>query len=340
MFVINVRNVHDALPEGLRQLQVHGVQRDSRNGPVLVMPGPTTTLYQKPRERVMFHPSRDANPFFHFVEGLWMLAGRNDVAFVAGYVKRMASFSDDGVTLHGAYGHRWRRHFGFDQLGHIVEALKENPEDRRNVLGMWDTKSDLGRRGKDLPCNTQAYFTRNGSGALDMTVCCRSNDAIWGAYGANAVHFSMLQEYMALAIGCEVGRYWQMSNNFHAYLDTFTPLEHLVEESGDPYLVSDNPYDSESLTPYPMMSTPAADWQSDLGMFLQHGMTLGIRDPFFRKVANPIFEAHKIYKAGGVHRFQDADTALTQCAAGDWRLACKEWVMRRETEHLDKGEDS
>ena len=33
---------------------------------------------------------------------------------------------------------------------------------------------------------------------LCMTVCNRSNDMLWGAYGANVVHMSMLQEFVAL----------------------------------------------------------------------------------------------------------------------------------------------
>ncbi|WP_217469305.1 thymidylate synthase, partial [Staphylococcus aureus] len=77
-----------------------------------------------------------------------MLAGRNDVAFVSGYVARMATFSDDGQTFHGAYGYRWRQHFGFDQLNAVVKALKANPDDRRCVVQMWSAQDDLGREGK------------------------------------------------------------------------------------------------------------------------------------------------------------------------------------------------
>ncbi len=83
MNVISVRNVHEALPEALRFLRQTGVPRDSRNGAVLQAPCPVTTVYRRPDERVLFWPERDANPFFHFMESLWMLAGRNDVAWPA-----------------------------------------------------------------------------------------------------------------------------------------------------------------------------------------------------------------------------------------------------------------
>ncbi len=334
MQVLTVRNVHGALPVGLRYLMVYGKERESRNGPVLVAPEPVTTVFQKPLERVMLHPERDDNPFFHFIESLWMLAGRNDIATLTPYVKRMADFSDDGVTQHGAYGHRWRKHFGFDQLGHIITALKDNPEDRRNVLQMWDATVDLGRDGRDLPCNTQIYFTRTDAGALDMTVCCRSNDIIWGAYGANAVHMSVLQEYVAGGIGCDVGTYYQMSNNYHAYRKTFDPLHALLVLDGK--VGESQPYTHPDFKSYPLMRTPVDQWQQDLAMFLDEGMVLGLRDPFFRQVAQPIVSAHTAYRQlEGASRFSTAFEILSQCKAGDWRIACERWIQRRKDNWLN-----
>src|SRR5262249_6139538 len=145
----------------------------------------------------------------------------------------MADFSDDGMTLHGAYGHRWlhtpdlspeQLPASLNQLRVIAKTLRENPDDRRCVVEMWNTRNDLGRNGKDLPCNLVLTFQRNFNGALDLTVFCRSNDIIWGAYGANAVHFSMLLEYMALWIGCPIGVYRQVSVNWHGYFNTLQPL--------------------------------------------------------------------------------------------------------------------
>ena len=144
MRVLQARNVHEALPLALRLLDQAGVERPSRNGPVLVIPEPVTVVYERPCERVIFHPERDCNPFFHIFESLHYLAGRNDVASLARYAKQMLEYSDDGVTLHGVYGHRWRKHFGFDQLTQIVAALKKNPDDRRCILQMWDARCDLG----------------------------------------------------------------------------------------------------------------------------------------------------------------------------------------------------
>lgn len=337
MLVFRGRNVHGMLPVVLGELLRSGVRRDSRNGPVIMFPEPVTTVYEKPNERVLFHPLRDANPFFHLAESLWMLAGRNDVQFVASYVARMRDYSDNGETFHGAYGFRWRKHFalehttfncsyGFrDQLTSIIQALRKNPDDRRQVLSMWDASTDLGKSdGKDLPCNTQALFQVTFNGELDMTVMNRSNDIIWGAYGANAVHFSMLHEFMARSIGVPQGRYRQVSANFHAYDNQ------LFRKVGSIPVGGSNPYDMDcdgaEVSPYPLMSVPQRDWEDDLMHYMAGEWSYNYQDKFFSTVAVPVAMAHAAHKAKNQ---QGALSAARDIAASDWRRACLEWLGRR-----------
>lgn len=320
MKVIEARNVSQALLLGLHVLEKEGVLRDSRNGPVKVFKTPVSTLYHEPKERVVFFPERDANPFFHFMEGLWMIAGRNDVEWISRFNGSIANYSDDGVTFHGAYGYRWRHHFGFDQLERVANLLIANPDDRRIVVQMWDATTDLGYEGKDFPCNTALKF-RIVDGYLDMIVENRSNDMIWGAYGANAVHFSMLQEVMAAWIGVEVGRYWQISTNFHGYVATVDKHASLLELPTD-----EDSYSVGLVEPYKMVTTPIADWMADLDMFINQGEVIGYRDRFFKRVALPILRTWRMWKEKD---YDGALKAIHDCEATDWGLACKEWMLRR-----------
>ena len=323
MYVINSRNVHEALLKGMLFIDEEGATRPSRNGDVKVIDGPVTTFYARPSERVVFWAERDANPFFHFMEGLWMLAGRNDVKWISQFNSTFAQFSDDNKTFHGAYGHRWRKHFALDQLQAIATILKNNPDDRRAVLQMWDTNCDLGLEGKDFPCNLSILFRVSIYGSLDMTVYNRSNDMIWGAYGANAVHMSMLQEVMASWIGIPVGRYWQVANNFHAYMNVWDKYAPIMDAK------SYDPYDFGGVTPYPMVNGKIETWFEDLEMFMTEGPIVGFRDKFFRKVATPIWVAWKAYKSSDPDKFQMAFDAISNCEATDWRRACEEWLERR-----------
>ena len=104
--LITVPNVNSALPEAVWWLRTAGVEFPSRNGPVIVAPGPVITTYTAPWQRVLFSKIRDANPFFHFFEALWMLAGRQDVKFLEQFTPRIREYSDNGSTLNGAYGYR------------------------------------------------------------------------------------------------------------------------------------------------------------------------------------------------------------------------------------------
>ncbi len=329
MQVITARNVNDAWMKAKVLLVNNHTVRPSRVGEVWEAPFPVTTVYTHPRERVLFDPVRNANPYFHFFEGLWMLAGHKDVEFVAQFVKRMREFSDDGEVFHGAYGYRWRHHFdmyggaedGFaDQLTKIVRMLKANPNERRAVLMAWDPTIDLDRPEiKDIPCNVCAFF-KVREGALTMTVNCRSNDIVWGALGSNVVHFSMLQEYVAAMAGYPVGSYWQVSDSWHAYTERWEPFggnNAHTNPNGDPYTVG-------AVAPYPMVQVPEA-WDDDLRRWFA-GNQLGFENSFFPEVVLPMADAWNCQKMG---EFHSALIALHYCKATDWRKACAEWIYRK-----------
>ncbi len=337
MKVIHAPNVGCALYEGIRYLKEYGMDEPSRNGPVKVAPNPVVTLYNNPCQRVLTDPVRDANPFFHFMESLWMIAGRNDVAWISRFSSGIAQYSDDGVIFHGAYGHRWRHYFGSDQIEVICNALRANPQCRRQILQMWDPIADLGMEGKDFPCNQSAHFQVK-HGRLEMTVFNRSNDVVFGAYGANAVHFSMLLEYMAAKVGVPVGRYWQVSDNYHVYDNVMTKkkLWGLADKAPDGYHTKTypDPYEWKEIEPYPMVKDPEK-WDRDLHMFMENGAECyGYNEPFFRRVAVPLLRAWNTYKDGDKRA---AIRELDACSATDWKKACTEWLTRRLTPSVTSG---
>ena len=357
MPILNVRNVHDALPKALVLMITEGIRKPSRNGEVCVHPHPVTTLYERPCERVLFWAERDANPFFHFIEGLWMLNGNEDVSIPAYYASQIKNYSDDGATLAGAYGHRWRIAFDYDQINWIIESFKVDPNDRRVVLAMWDPNYDIWqkkeRNSKDIPCNTHAYFrieTINDLPKLCMQVNCRSNDILWGAYGANAVHFSMLQEYLARSIGVGVGWMAQNSFNWHMYIDFWEKMfarpaneegRGLLENMENP--IGWNPYKrllNCNISPTPMIDSydDLDAWNEKLGGFIgdnieEHLSTLKTSNGWFGAVAIPIRDAYQAYKE---KNYDEANRIIQDCQATDWRLACQEWLQRRRVQRENK----
>lgn len=346
MIVLDCQNVDEALVRGMYELKRVGRREESRNGPVLVAPCPVVTIYRNPMERVLTRRFRDANPFFHFYEQLWILAGRQDLAPLTRFVKRFASYSDDGgKTQNAAYGHRLRVSAG-DQLSAAIHKLKKNRGDRRVVLSLHDPTLDtfyegdeqgldsgattyvsgLGQlyTGRDAACNIAATL-QVADGALHLVVFCRSNDIIWGCYGANAVHFAAILEYVATFANLKIGSYTQISVNWHAYVDVFEKT--MLAMMTDPtHSVARN------FAPRRMIlaTTGQSEWDEDVDRFVTpdgHAPTwTDFHDPFFTTVAYPIVRAHDLHKQKRRH---EALKTIESCAADDWRVACTEWLERR-----------
>lgn len=328
------RNVNSAFRLLVKMFEgstVDGVMAHSpsRAGPVLQMLEPITLTYLCPLERVLFNAARDANPFFHLYEALWMLAGRNDVGPLAYYNSRMREFSDNGSTFNGAYGYRWRRLGDVEQLEEIACHLRENPSSRRAVLQMWTVEDDLLRidNSRDVCCNTCVYFALRDK-VLDMTVCNRSNDLIWGMLGTNVVHFSILQEYLAAKIGVGVGLYNQFSNNLHVYTDRFTPDKWLQEPDIE----------------YPQGRIPlvanSVNFDRECEMIVERHQRDAMADeytePFLQWVAQPMFIAFHYYKRREWSHARGACDGIEDAA---WKAAALGWIRRRIHKDLYPDED-
>jgi thymidylate synthase len=313
MHMIDCRNVNDAYEKLMMLVRDQGALYPSRNGKVRAMPFPVFITFNCPTERVLFNPLRNANPFFHLMEALWMIAGRDDIAFIEQFNSNISIYSDDGTTLNAAYGRRWREYFGHDQVERVCDILSANPHDRRCILGMWDATTDLGSDSLDVPCNL-LIMCRVLDGALDFTITNRSNDLVFGLCGANAVHMSILQEYMARRIGVAVGRWYQLSNNLHVYEQHF-PLMESIDEAKDHF--------------YPTNSALVSNWwdfdQDCTELCL--GRDIGFREPFFNATVAPMLSSWKSWKAGD---YRHAVEMACQIEAGDWNIAANLWLKRAQ----------
>lgn len=347
------RNVNEAfygLITGFSNGSIKTYATPSRAGDVLQAEGPITVTYQQPLERVLFNQARDANPFFHLFEALWMLAGRNDVEPLQHYNSKIADYSDDGQTFNGAYGYRWRHaqlppveeETGIrpevDQLQVIIEHLKQQPNSRRCVLQMWNVEDDLLKidTTKDCCCNTHVYFSiREGEerAYLDMTVCNRSNDLIWGMLGANVVHFSFLQEYVAAHLGVGVGKYNQFTNNLHVYINTnsgWDPQKYLAEtKQRTMRSLPQIAYGEGALSPeqnwfLPLVHHPET-FDKELPRFINNYNELW-EEPFLENVARPMCRAFDYHKE---RNYDAALSTIDFVQSVDWRIAARNWLLVR-----------
>ena len=332
----------------------------SRNGDVIRFRRPVIFEYSHPLERVLFNEARDANPFFHIFEAMYFLSGRNDLQPLEYYISDYGRFSDDGNTLNGSYGYRWRNarvggnYFAVDyvdQLKVIIDHLKSNPTSRRAVLHISNVKDDLLKMDttKDQACNLVVLFEiekrlseHEDAGQLrpshdpylNMTVYNRSNDMILGALGANYVHFTILMEYMAACIGVEVGTYCQVSNNMHCYLDPklCKPEKWLNDITPDYYQIVPSLHPSRiSLTkPIPLVKDPSTFDKEIISFVERHSKDAfagRYEEPFLMHVAQPMLIAFHHHKN---RKYDDAINAIEAVRADDWRIAGTGWINKRK----------
>ena len=214
-------------------------------GDVLVQPGRggatkeilrAAITVNDPRQRWVASRQPPLNIAFALADVVWIMTGRNDLAFLEAWNSKLSDYVGKGPQLHGAYGHRLRHRLGLDQLTRAYRALTDNPDSRQVVLQIWDSSVDLPNPdgspvNQDIPCNVLSLLKVRG-GKLEWLQVLRSNDLFLGV-PHNFVQFMCLQEVMAGWLGVECGAYHQISDSLHLYghdeesVFASAPLPHL-----------------------------------------------------------------------------------------------------------------
>jgi hypothetical protein len=322
---ITAYNTNDLAAKVYESIFHHGITENSRNGTVMRIPEPVTIRLLHPWERVNLCPVRDANPFFHLIEAIAMLAPFNSVRLLQHFAKPIAQYSDNGTDFNAFYGSRAIHKWG-NQVQQVIAMLNKDPNTRRAVVNLWDPR-DLWTRSKDYACNLQLMFW-NCDTELAMTSTNRSNDAILGGVtGANIVQLSMFHEYVAASLGRPMGSWYHFSNNLHIYLDQ----EKWPKVRKAPPVTGPYP-ETRPLFSHPTergtFDTDTEHICTDMLNRVDNLETLDHPYPssFIDEVVRPMFNVWQYHKS------DDDISALMKCEfilAEDWRTACQNWLNRR-----------
>lgn len=139
---------------------------------------------------VVTNKSRNLNYKFMFGEAAWILSGSNDVETISSYMKSYAKFSDDNVTLNGAYGPKI-----IDQMSWAAKELAKDNDTRRCYINIWRERPG---ESKDIPCTVGMQFMIR-DGKLNLFVNMRSQDVVLGM-PYDIFSFSMIAKAMQLML--------------------------------------------------------------------------------------------------------------------------------------------
>lgn len=168
----------------------------------------TLELLNAVSEVAMSHPllnvrGRKLNYRMACAEAAWILSGSNRLSEIEPFVKKMREFSDDGLTLAGAYGPKF-----VDQASYVVDCLVNDPYSRQAVMTYWRERP---RATKDVPCTLTLQFLWRRD-LLHLIVNMRSSDA-WLGWPYDVFSFSMAAAWVAIALrqrwpsAASLGRY-------------------------------------------------------------------------------------------------------------------------------------
>lgn len=208
------RNISLATVASVQELLGNGANVVVREKQTKELVGRMTRL-ERPLERYLFLPWRHNDVFAQFAETMWMLAGRDDIAWLERYLPRAPDFSDDGETWRGAYGPRLRNWSTVDQIDAVRKLLTADRASRQAVMMLFDPARDY-IASKDIPCNNWlGWIIRDNQ--LHLSAALRSSDVWWGFSGVNAFEWSVLQELLAFWVGADVGHADYFAMSLHLY---------------------------------------------------------------------------------------------------------------------------
>lgn len=125
-------------------------------------------------------PERGLDYNFMVAEALWILSGEDKLNdFIR---KNLEKYSDDGVTMNGAYGVPY-----VEQIDYMVYTLLKDPDSRQAVMTLWQRNPGP---SKDIPCTVAMQFLLR-DGYLHCCVFMRSND-VWLGLPYDIFSFSMM----------------------------------------------------------------------------------------------------------------------------------------------------
>lgn len=182
------------------------------------------------RWNLLHVPERALNPRFAVAEWLWISFGLQTLEPVAQYNAGLRRFSDNGVTLTGAYGPHvaWQRHF-------VMRKLRQDSETRQAVIEVRRPRHrlspSLNFHTKDEPCTLSLQFLLRER-RLNCIATMRSSD-VWLGLPYDAFTFSMIQNALAGELGCDLGWTSLRLGSSHLYEVNAAPADRVLNACAD-----------------------------------------------------------------------------------------------------------
>lgn len=154
---------------------------------------------------------------------------------------------------------------------------------------------------------------------LNLSVYNRSNDILWGMLGANYVHFTILQEFVANSLAVEVGTFSQLTTNAHAYLNNFTPALWITSPIEYP--------DYNHMDLSTDHTNNIIHWIADVNRIIGYKQYMPLNQPLYSNfLTGTAYPALSAWHALKHHKHDTCLNYLSQITSEDWQLGCTQFA--------------
>lgn len=207
------------------------------------------------------------------LELIWFLSGSTNIRYLkdngVGIWDEWADANGDLGPVYGKQWRAWRASSGetIDQIGHVIEQIKENPDSRRLIVSAWNV-GELQRMAL-MPCHVlfQFYVV---NGRLSCQLYQRSADAFLGL-PFNIASYALLTMMVAQICGLKPDRLIHTLGDAHLYLNHLEQVDEQLKRDPLPLpemkinpdikMISDFKYEDFELVNYqahPPIKAPVA----------------------------------------------------------------------------------
>lgn len=168
-------------------------------------------------------------------ELLWFLSGSTNISYLTqNGVRIWNEWADENGNLGPVYGKQWRAWETregrvIDQMSHLVEQIKQNPDSRRLIVNAWNV-GDLDKMALP-PCHLLMQFY-----VADKKLSCqlyqRSADSFLGV-PFNIASYSLLTHMVAQQCDLQPGDFVWTGGDCHIYLNHLEQIK--LQLSRSPY---------------------------------------------------------------------------------------------------------
>jgi thymidylate synthase len=181
-----------------------------------------------PRRRWIGSRARNVNRSYCAAQFIWAMRASSASAEISPYNPRGADFASADGLLHAAIGSRVRGENGAaDQLRSAIERLRRDPGTKRAFIAIC-RPSDILTDTRDFSCTSSLHLLLR-DGRLHAIGHMRAQSALM-VLPYDLFQLTMLHEYCAAELGCELGEYTHVANSLHIFDDELTRARDVLLE--------------------------------------------------------------------------------------------------------------